>query len=35
VLTLERENWRASLMNAAPRAPSANGTPTPPLGLEK
>jgi len=27
-LTLERESWRESLMNVAPRAPSASGTPT-------
>ena len=29
-LTRERENWRASLMTAAPLAPSASGTSTPP-----
>ncbi|CAA2107604.1 hypothetical protein VVAX_04316 [Variovorax paradoxus] len=27
-LTLERERWRESLMNAGPPAPSASGTPT-------
>lgn len=28
-LTLERGNWRASLMNAAPPAPSASARPMP------